>query len=61
VSSDPRRAPTMLLSASLVVLGVLIVARTVDAGGGAASVGVLLGVLFALAGAGRLWISRERR
>lgn len=61
MSSDPRRAPTMLLSASLVVLGVLIVARTVGAGGGAASVGVVLGVLFALAGAGRLWISRERR
>ncbi len=45
------------------LVGVAIVARTIDAGGGAISVGVLLGILFVATGAGRLWIATrgERR
>jgi hypothetical protein len=35
---------------------VALVVRTLGAGGGAGAVGIVLGVLFALAGAGRLWI-----
>jgi hypothetical protein len=35
---------------------VALVVRTLVAGGGAGALGVVLGVLFALAGAGRLWI-----
>jgi hypothetical protein len=52
-----HRRGTILLSASLMVLGAAMVVRTIEAGGGAVSVGILLGVLFALAGAGRLWIA----
>ena len=60
---DAHRAGTIVLSVALVVVGVAIVVRTIDAGGGAASVGILLGLLFAVAGAGRLWVATrgERR
>jgi heme A synthase len=54
---DVHRTGTIVLSASLMVIGVAIVVRTLDAGGGAASIGILLGVLFVLAGAGRLWVA----
>lgn len=49
-----------MLSGAMLLLGVAIVARTIDAGGGALSVGVLLGILFVLAGGGRLWIALRR-
>jgi heme A synthase len=60
---DVHRTGTIVLSAALMLIGVAIVARTIDAGGGLASVGVLLGVLFVVAGAGRLWVATraERR
>lgn len=45
---------TLVLSALLVVLGVLVFVRTTLAGGG---VGLLLGALLALAGALRLYLS----
>jgi len=54
---DVHRGGTIVLSAALALIGVAIVARTIDAGGGVVSVGVLLGVLFMIAGAGRLWIA----
>ena len=38
-----------------------IIVRTVDAGGGAAAVGILVGLLFVAAGAGRLYLEREPR
>lgn len=56
-----RNSVTALLSGALVVIGVLIVARTVSAGGGILSVGMILGVLFVAAGAGRLWLARRPR
>jgi hypothetical protein len=56
----PRDATTVL-SASMMVIGVAIVVRTISAGGAATSVGILLGVLFVLAGGGRLWVSRKGR
>ena len=49
------RALTILTSSLMVFIGIAIVARTVAAGGGAAAVGVLIGALFVVAGAGRLW------
>lgn len=39
------------------VLGVVILAGTLAAGGGPLSVGVLLGIAFLAVGAGRLWIA----
>lgn len=45
---------TLVLSALLVVLGIVVLVRTTLAGGG---VGLLLGALLALAGALRLYLS----
>ena len=51
------RTVTSLTSVLLVVLGVGILVRTLTAGGGPLAIGVLLGVLFVAAGAGRLWVA----
>ena len=56
---NPRelhRAGTTVTSVLLVVLGVAILVTTVVNGGGVLALGVLLGVLFVGAGAGRLWM-----
>jgi hypothetical protein len=49
------RALTLLTSGLMVFLGVGIIVRTIDAGGDVGTLGILLGVLFIAAGAGRLW------
>jgi drug/metabolite transporter (DMT)-like permease len=54
-----RRSYTRVMSAILVVLGVVLVIRTLTAGGGPAAAGVLLGILFVLAGAGRLYLQHR--
>jgi hypothetical protein len=51
---------TLLLSGLMVLLGVAMVVRTIAAGGGAAATGIVLGVLFVAAGAGRIWVERRR-
>jgi hypothetical protein len=51
-------ASTRLLSAALLVVGVAMVASTIARGGGPLAVGVVLGVMLALVGAGRLWLTR---
>jgi hypothetical protein len=51
-------ASTRLLSAALLVVGVAMVASTIARGGGPLAVGVVLGVMLALVGAGRLWLAR---
>ena len=48
---------TLVLSCALVVLGVAMTVLTAARGGG---VGLLLGPLFALAGAGRLYLQLRR-
>jgi len=50
---------TQVLSALMVVIGVAIIVRTLAAGGGALALGLLLGVLFVAAGAGRLYAERR--
>lgn len=45
------------MSVLMLVIGVAIIVRTLVAGGGALAVGLILGVLFVLAGAGRLWVT----
>ncbi len=49
----------VVFSVMMLVLGIGLIGRTVLAGGGALSVGVVLGVLFVLAGAGRLYVARR--
>ncbi len=51
---------TLVLSGLMVVLGVAILVRTLAAGGGPLAAGILFGLLFVAAGAGRLWVERRR-
>jgi hypothetical protein len=51
-------ASSRALSALLVLVGLAMVVSAVARGGGALALGVVLGTLFALAGAARLWLSR---
>ena len=53
------KALTRLTSFLMVFIGVAIIYRTIDAGGGATAVGILVGLLFVAAGAGRLYLTRE--
>ena len=46
------------LTGVAVLLGVAMIVRTVTLGGGPVAIGVILGTLFILAGAGRLWVAR---
>jgi hypothetical protein len=55
---DVHRTTTRLFSLVMLVLGVAMIVRTVTAGGGPIAYGVILGALFILAGAGRLWVAR---
>jgi multisubunit Na+/H+ antiporter MnhB subunit len=51
-----HRSSTRVMSILMVVIGVAILVRTLIAGGGALATGVVLGVLFLLAGAARLYL-----
>jgi len=51
-------ASTRTLSALLLILGVAMVVTALARGGGALAIGVVVGVLFALLGAARLWLAR---
>jgi hypothetical protein len=57
---DIHRSATLLLSAAMAVLGVVILVRTIVAGGGPLSLGILFGVLFVGAGAGRFYVTWRR-
>ncbi|MGZ4268985.1 MAG: hypothetical protein ACXVFN_08280 [Solirubrobacteraceae bacterium] len=52
-----HRGATRLLSVAMVLLGLAMLVLTLAHGGGPLAVGVLLGVLFIAAGAGRFWIA----
>jgi hypothetical protein len=51
-------ASTRLLSAALLVVGVAMVGSTIARGGGPLALGVILGIMLALVGVGRLWLTR---
>jgi hypothetical protein len=50
---------TQVLSAAMILIGVALVVRTLAGGGGGFALGLLFGVLFIAAGAGRLWAERR--
>jgi hypothetical protein len=52
-------AATQVLSGLMILIGVAMIVRTLVAGGGAIALGLLLGVLFVAAGAGRLYVERR--
>jgi hypothetical protein len=54
------KAVTRLMSGLMILIGVAIMARTVGAGGGPTALGIVFGLLFVAAGAGRLYAERER-
>jgi hypothetical protein len=51
---------TRILSALMVVIGVVLIVRTVSLGGGGLAVGIVFGVLFMAAGAARLYLEFRR-
>ena len=51
---------TRVLSALLLVDGVAMVVSALARGGGALALGVVLGTMLALLGAGRLWLASAR-
>jgi hypothetical protein len=53
-------AVTIALSLAMVGLGVALIAVTLSRGGGPLASGIVIGVLFMLAGGGRLWAQRHR-
>ena len=57
----PRRrqlysSSTRIFSIAMIVIGVALIVRTLAAGGGAIATGIVLGVLFVLAGAARMYL-----
>lgn len=51
---------TSVLSAAMVLLGLGMIVVTVTRGGGPLATGILAGVLFIAAGAGRIYAERRR-
>jgi hypothetical protein len=49
---------TRLMSALLLVIGLAMIVSALAHGGGALALGVVLGTMLALLGAGRLWLTR---
>jgi hypothetical protein len=62
--SEPRqlrRSYTRVMSILMIVVGIAILVRTIAAGGGPLATGILLGVLFVVAGTGRLYLQLRGR
>ena len=54
-------ASTRALGGLLVVVGAAMIVSALARGGGALALGVILGTMFVLLGAGRLWLARGGR
>jgi hypothetical protein len=51
---------TLVLSSLMVLIGVAMIVRAIAGGGGPLAVGIVLGLLFIAAGAGRIYAERQR-
>ena len=51
---------TLVLSSLMVLIGLAMIVRAIAAGGGPLAVGIVLGLLFVAAGAGRIYAERCR-
>ncbi|MEA2250525.1 MAG: hypothetical protein QOC78_3011 [Solirubrobacteraceae bacterium] len=58
---EVHRHATRVMSAAMVVIGIALLVATFANGGGPLAVGALMGILFVLAGAGRLYLARGGR
>lgn len=56
---DLHRSGTTVMSVLMIVIGLAMLISTLTRGGGPAAIGVLLGLLFVLAGAGRIYVGRR--
>ena len=52
---------TTAMSVAMVLIGIAMLGQALSGGGGPLALGVVLGVLFIAAGAGRLWLQRGSR
>jgi len=52
-----HRSTTRFLSVAMVLVGIALVVRALTGGGTIISLGVIIGVMFVAAGAGRLWLT----
>jgi hypothetical protein len=57
---DVHGSATKVFSSAMVIIGLALIVRTVVAGGGAAATGIVLGILFVVAGAARLYVQMRR-
>ena len=48
-----------ILPALMILIGVGLIVRTIFGGGGPIAIGIILGVLFIAAGAGRIYVERS--
>jgi hypothetical protein len=48
-----------ILPAAMVLIGVALIVRTIFGGGGPIAIGIILGLLFIAAGAGRIYVERS--
>jgi hypothetical protein len=48
-----------VLPLAMLGVGVAMIVRTIVAGGGAGALGIIMGVLFCAAGAGRFWVEHR--
>lgn len=55
-----HRGATRVMSIAMIVIGVAMIVSTLARGGGALAMGLLLGLLFVAAGAGRIYVARGR-
>jgi hypothetical protein len=55
-----HRSTAKLFSSAMLLIGVALIVRTIVAGGGAAATGTVLGALFVVAGAARLYVHTRR-
>lgn len=52
-----HRSAVRFLSTLMVIVGIALVVRALVGGGGPLSTGVVVGLLFVAAGAGRIWLT----
>ena len=50
---------TGVLSVLILVVGLAMIGSTLGGGGGPLALGLVLGVMFVLIGAGRIWLARQ--
>jgi hypothetical protein len=55
-----HRGATRVMSIAMILIGVALIVSTLARGGGALALGLLLGLLFVAAGAGRIYVAKDR-